>query len=55
MRIYRLDAFCKQELSKVECPRSYAHLPNRPSSRQENGKLYKHVLRDAYFKTLSGS
>ena len=48
-----LDAFCKQELSKVKCPRSYAFAERLP--RQENGKLYKHVLRDAYFKTLSGS
>ena len=40
-----LDVFCKQALSK-QMPRSYAFVEQLP--RQENGKLYKRLLRDDY-------
>lgn len=41
-----LDVFCKQALSKLKCPRSYAFVEQLP--RQENGKLYKRLLRDDF-------
>jgi acyl-CoA synthetase (AMP-forming)/AMP-acid ligase II len=42
-----LIAFCRQSLSPVKCPRSVdfkAELPRHP-----NGKLYKRLLKDAYW------
>lgn len=42
-----LLAFCRQHLSAVKCPRSidfHAELPRHPT-----GKLYKRLLRDAYW------
>ncbi len=43
-----LMAFCRARLSHVKCPRSIDFVERLP--RQENGKLYKRELRDAYWK-----
>ncbi len=43
-----LIAFCRSRLSPVKCPRSIDFMAQLP--RQENGKLYKRKLRDAYWK-----
>ncbi len=45
-----LIAHCRARLSPVKCPRSVDFVAELP--RQENGKLYKRKLRDAY--SLSG-
>jgi acyl-CoA synthetase (AMP-forming)/AMP-acid ligase II len=43
-----LLAYCRQRLSAVKCPRSVDFLPELP--RHPTGKLYKRLLRDAYWK-----
>lgn len=43
-----LMAFCRAELSHVKCPRSIDFEPELP--RQENGKLFKHVLKQRYLQ-----
>jgi len=48
-----LDAHCKAELAKVKCPRGYAFVEQLP--RQENGKLYKRLLRDEYINAGKAS
>ena len=40
--------FCRASLSHVKCPRSIDFVERLP--RQENGKLYKRKLRDAYWE-----
>ena len=42
-----LIAYCRTQLSPVKCPKSIDFVPELP--RQENGKLYKRKLRDAYW------
>ncbi|GGC87169.1 acyl-CoA synthetase [Chelatococcus reniformis] len=41
-----LSAFCRETLSHVKCPRSIDFEPELP--RHENGKLFKHVLKQRY-------
>ena len=41
-----LIAWCRERLSRVKCPRSIDFDDALP--RQENGKLYKRLLRDRY-------
>ncbi|MGI9476115.1 MAG: acyl-CoA synthetase [Hyphomicrobiaceae bacterium] len=43
-----LIAHCRAQLSPVKCPKSIDFVPELP--RQENGKLYKRKLRDAYWE-----
>ena len=43
-----LIAFCRDGLSHVKCPRSIDFEVELP--RQENGKLFKHVLRQRYLQ-----
>ncbi len=42
-----LVAYCRERLSHVKCPRSVDFSESLP--RQENGKLYKRLLRDLYW------
>lgn len=42
-----LIAYCRKSLSAVKCPRSVDFVDELP--RQENGKLYKRKLREAYW------
>jgi long-chain acyl-CoA synthetase len=42
-----LIAFCRDRLSAIKCPRSIDFEPALP--RQDNGKLYKRLLRDRYW------
>jgi len=46
-----LDQYCKAELAKTKCPRGYAFIDQLP--RQENGKLYKRLLRDEFVKAAT--
>jgi long-chain acyl-CoA synthetase len=48
-----LIAHCRARLSAVKCPRSVDFVAELP--RQENGKLYKRKLRDAYWQTTEQS
>jgi long-chain acyl-CoA synthetase len=41
-----LIAFCRERLAHYKCPRSVDFDPALP--RQDNGKLYKHALRERY-------
>jgi fatty-acyl-CoA synthase len=41
-------AFCRDGLSHVKCPRSIDFEAELP--RQENGKLFKHVLKQRYLQ-----
>jgi long-chain acyl-CoA synthetase len=41
-----LIAFCTRRLARFKCPRSIDFVDDLP--RQDNGKIYKHVLRDQY-------
>ena len=41
-----LIAYCRETLSPVKCPRSIDFIEALP--REENGKLYKRLLRDQY-------
>jgi fatty-acyl-CoA synthase len=43
----KLIDFCREALSAVKCPRSVDFVEQLP--REENGKLYKRKLRDAYW------
>ncbi|MGP9814239.1 acyl-CoA synthetase [Rhodopseudomonas sp. NSM] len=43
-----LMAFCREHLSHVKCPRSIDFEPELP--RQENGKLFKHLLKRRYLQ-----
>lgn len=43
-----LIAFCREALSPVKCPRSVDFSDELP--RRENGKLYKRLLRDRYWR-----
>jgi long-chain acyl-CoA synthetase len=43
-----LIAFCRESLSHVKCPRSVDFNDNLP--RRENGKLYKRLLKDRYWR-----
>ena len=42
-----LIAYCRETLSPVKCPRSVDFTNSLP--REENGKLYKRLLRDRYW------
>ena len=42
-----LMAFCRRRLSSIKCPRSIDFEAELP--RQENGKLYKRLLKDRYW------
>jgi long-chain acyl-CoA synthetase len=42
----QLTAFCRETLSSVKCPRSIDFETEMP--RQDNGKLFKHVLKQRY-------
>jgi long-chain acyl-CoA synthetase len=42
-----LDAFCRQRLSAIKCPRSYDF--ERELPRHDTGKLHKKALRDRYW------
>lgn len=44
-----LIAFCRERLSHVKCPRSIDFEAELP--RQENGKLFKHVLKQRYLQS----
>ena len=44
-----LIAFCKDSLSPIKCPRSVDFDPALP--RLDNGKLYKRLIKDRYWKT----
>jgi long-chain acyl-CoA synthetase len=44
----KLLAFCAEKLAKYKCPRSIDFVEEMP--RDPNGKLYKRVLRDPYWK-----
>jgi long-chain acyl-CoA synthetase len=46
-------AFCRENLSHYKCPRSVDFTEELP--RGENGKLYKRVLRDAYWASSAPS
>lgn len=46
-----LIAYCRAQLSPVKCPRSIDFQAELP--RQDNGKLYKRKLRDAYFRAYA--
>ncbi|MGB7183408.1 MAG: acyl-CoA synthetase [Burkholderiaceae bacterium] len=48
-----LIAFCRSRLSRVKCPRSVDFIDKLP--REENGKLYKRKLREAYWKDHPGA
>lgn len=43
-----LTAFCRKNLSSVKCPRSFDFMMDLP--RHENGKLFKRLLKDQYWK-----
>ena len=43
-----LDAFCRENLAKYKCPRSFDFVAEMP--RDPNGKLFKRKLRDPYWK-----
>jgi len=43
-----LDAFCRAELAGFKCPRSIDLVADLP--RDDNGKLYKRLLRDTYWQ-----
>ena len=43
-----LDAFCRQHLSGVKCPRSFDFDPALP--RLDTGKLFKRLIRDKYWQ-----
>lgn len=43
-----LDEFCRRELAKYKCPRSFDFTAEMP--RDPNGKLFKRKLRDPYWK-----
>lgn len=43
-----LLAYCRQHLSHIKCPRSIDFEAQLP--RQDNGKLYKRVLRERYWQ-----
>jgi acyl-coenzyme A synthetase/AMP-(fatty) acid ligase len=42
-----LIAYCRDRLAHFKCPRTVDFVPGLP--RSETGKLYKRVLRDAYW------
>ncbi|MBX9651238.1 MAG: acyl-CoA synthetase [Xanthobacteraceae bacterium] len=44
-----LIAFCRESLSNIKCPRSIDFEAALP--RQENGKLFKHVLKQRYLRS----
>lgn len=48
-----LMAHCRSHLSAVKCPRSVDFVQDLP--RQENGKLYKRLLRDRYWPDATAS
>ncbi len=48
-----LIAFCKAHLSPVKCPRSVDFDPALP--RQDNGKLYKRLIKDRYWPSPPAS
>ena len=43
-----LIAYCRDRLAHFKCPRTVDFVPALP--RSETGKLYKRILRDAYWK-----
>jgi fatty-acyl-CoA synthase len=43
-----LLAFCREELATYKCPRSVDFVERLP--RDDNGKLYKRLLREEYWK-----
>ncbi len=46
----RLDAFCREHLSAIKCPRSFDFAEQLP--RHDTGKLYKRKLRDEYLENM---
>jgi long-chain acyl-CoA synthetase len=48
-----LIAWCRQNLAAIKCPRSVDFDENLP--RADNGKLYKRLLRDRYWKDRASS
>ena len=46
-----LIAYCREALSPVKCPRSIDFIEALP--REDNGKLYKRLLRDRYWGHLN--
>ncbi|QUS41941.1 acyl-CoA synthetase [Tardiphaga alba] len=48
-----LIAFCKESISNVKCPRTVDFETEMP--RQENGKLFKHVLKKRYLQSASAA
>ena len=46
MALMDLMKFCRQRLSTYKCPRSIDFTDQLP--RQDNGKIYKRLLRDRY-------
>jgi long-chain acyl-CoA synthetase len=42
-----LIAFCRSRLARHKCPRAVDFDPNLP--REDNGKLYKRLIRDRYW------
>lgn len=44
--------FCREHLAHFKCPRSVDFMPQLP--RHDNGKLYKHKLREHYRQRLAG-
>jgi long-chain acyl-CoA synthetase len=48
-----LIAFCRDRLAHFKCPRTVDFVPELP--RSETGKLYKRILRDAYWAGHSSS
>ncbi|MCB2088661.1 MAG: acyl-CoA synthetase [Sphingomonadaceae bacterium] len=48
-----LDAYCRESLSRVKCPRSFHFTDQLP--RYENGKLYKKKLREEFLAGLEAN
>lgn len=46
-----LLAFCRERIAHFKCPKSVDFVA-RASARHDNGKLYKHKLREQYRETL---
>jgi long-chain acyl-CoA synthetase len=47
-----LIAYCRERLSSYKCPRTVDFVDALP--RDDNGKLYKRLLRDQYWAEVSG-
>jgi acyl-coenzyme A synthetase/AMP-(fatty) acid ligase len=47
-----LIEFCRERLARFKCPRNVEFLEELP--RQDNGKIYKRLLRDRYRARVEG-